>query len=411
SDGDEGTDTLRGVERINFGNGGFYYVQTGTSANEILNADPNVWSLIFGGDGNDTLNSGAGNDTLNGGDGNDTLNPGYSYGSVDTVDGGAGTDTLLADYTSKTDGGGIHLGHQKTNHIWNRSGGQIFVNVSNVENYNITGTQYNDVFEGRAGNDIFNGGAGDDILYGDTDNYIGATIYENGLYGGKAQDLNAGWYDTQQLMIGNDSLSSLQVIPGFKVTLYEHSRFTGISHTFTSSAEMGYDFNDITSSIRVEYINSNDTLNGGDGNDTLYGGYGNDILTGGLGKDYLTGGFGLQPDRFDYRNLADSVLGSFDVITDFNATDDKFLVSTARSGFNNNVGSVATLDTVGIAAKLTTGNFGANSAAQFTLGGTTRTFVAINDGVAGFDANTDAIIEVTGLTGTLGIGNFTTTLV
>ena len=135
---------------------------------------------------------------------------------------------------------------------------------------------------------------------------------------------------------------------------------------------------------------------------------GNDILTGGLGQDTLTGGAGR--DRFDYRNLADSVLGSFDVITDFNAKsgNDLFLVSTARTGFSN-AGSVATLDATGIAARLTTAVFTANSAAQFTFG--TRTFVAINNATAGFSATTDAIIEVTGLTGTLALTNFTTTLV
>jgi hypothetical protein len=69
---------------------------------------------------------------------------------------------------------------------------------------------------------------------------------------------------------------------------------------------------------------------------------------------------------------------------------------------------VATLDTNGIAAKLTTTAFTANAAAQFSFG--SRTFVAINDATAGFGATTDAIIEVTGLTGTLGLNNFTTTL-
>jgi hypothetical protein len=133
----------------------------------------------------------------------------------------------------------------------------------------------------------------------------------------------------------------------------------------------------------------------------------NDILTGGLGQDTLTGGAGR--DRFDYRNLADSVLGGFDVITDFNAKsrNDLFVVSTARSVFSN-AGSVATLDTNGIAVKLTTATFTANAAAQFSFG--SRTFVAINDATAGFGATTDAIIEVTGLTGTLGLNNFTTTL-
>ncbi|MEA5528524.1 hypothetical protein VB638_02785, partial [Dolichospermum sp. UHCC 0684] len=117
-----------------------------------------------------TFNGGAGNDILNGGAGNDILNPGYSQGSTDTVDGGDGNDLLQVDYSSKTDSAGIHLGHQNTNHIWNRNGGQILVNVSNVENYNITGTQYADVFEGRSGNDTFNGGAGNDILNGGAGN-------------------------------------------------------------------------------------------------------------------------------------------------------------------------------------------------------------------------------------------------
>jgi len=45
-----------------------------------------------------------------------------------------------------------------------------------------------------------------------------------------------------------------------------------------------------------------------------------------------------------------------------------------------------------------------NSAASFTFG--TRTFVAINDATSGFSQTTDAIIEITGLTGTLGLGNF-----
>ncbi|MFM8296733.1 MAG: bluetail domain-containing putative surface protein, partial [Microcystaceae cyanobacterium] len=53
---------------------------------------------------------------------------------------------------------------------------------------------------------------------------------------------------------------------------------------------------------------------------------------------------------------------------------------------------------------LTTTNFKANFAAQFSFG--TRTFVAINDTNAGFNQATDSIIEIAGLTGTLGVNNF-----
>ncbi|WP_035367884.1 hypothetical protein, partial [Dolichospermum circinale] len=64
--------------------------------------------------------------------------------------------------------------------------GQIFVNVSNVENYNITGTQYDDIFEGRSGTDTFNGGAGNDTLNGGAGNDI--------LNGGAGNDmLNPGY--------------------------------------------------------------------------------------------------------------------------------------------------------------------------------------------------------------------------
>ena len=142
-------------------------------------------------------------------------------------------------------------------------------------------------------------------------------------------------------------------------------------------------------------------LTGTSGNDTLIGGANSDILTGLGGKDGLTGG--LESDRFVYQTLTDSLLANYDEITDFNAVDDLFLVSTARTGFSD-AGVIETLDNAGISANLTNANFGANSAASFTFG--SRSFVAINDAMAGFQEADDAIIEVTGFTGTLGLGNF-----
>lgn len=135
----------------------------------------------------------------------------------------------------------------------------------------------------------------------------------------------------------------------------------------------------------------------------IIGNTANNTLTGGTGKDTLTGGLGS--DRFGYKILTDSLLANFDVIKDFNANanNDFFLVTTARSGFTN-AGTVTTLDNAGIIAKLNTTNFGINAAAKFTFG--TRSFVAINNATAGFSQTIDAIIEITGLTGTLGVSNF-----
>jgi Ca2+-binding RTX toxin-like protein len=735
-------------------------VASDSTSNNSLKGDDYLYGSVshdnINGDaGNDNINGDAGNDNINGDAGNDILNPGYNQGSTDTVDGGSGTDTLQVDYTSKTDGAGIHLGHQNTNHIWNRANGQILVNVSNVENYHITGTQYDDVFEGRSGNDLLIGGSGNDIYIVDnTNDVIGENENEgidsvqssvtfslddnienltltgtaaingtgnagnnviignsgnNLLNGGAGSDiLNGGAgndtldggsgsdtyeFDTD-ISLGSDSIKEILVTrfntvfntyiqangdltrvvqtPNsgtwesfdivdagngkvrlktvFDTFLQANGDLTRVVQTPNSGTWESFDivdagngkvrlktvfntflqangdltrvvqtpnsgtwesFNAIqvakdqdtldfsqttTKSINVnlslagpQIINENltltlgqiwggqhfvnienviggslndilvgnslnnvlnggagsDILNGGDGNDvldgdlgpavsgtaqdtiyggagndqiwggedndTLYGesdndilngedgndvlnpgynpgsidtvdggagidllqvdytsktndahgihlrhlgenniknrangqilvnfsnvenfditgtqyadffeggsgndifkgGAGNDILIGRTGKDTLTGGLGA--DRFDYRNLTDSLLNNFDVITDFNASvgNDLFLVSTARSAFSN-VGTVTTLDSAGISTRLTSTAFTANSAAQFTLGGTTSTFVAINDGVAGFNANTDAIIEVTGLTGTLGLNNFTTTLV
>ena len=65
---------------------------------------------------------------------------------------------------------------------------------------------------------------------------------------------------------------------------------------------------------------------------------------------------------------------------------------------------LTSLDAAGISAKLSTAKFETNYAAQLTF--ESRTFVAINDAIAGFSQTTDAIIEITGLTGILGLTNF-----
>ncbi|MBD2520557.1 hypothetical protein H6G93_37590 [Nostoc sp. FACHB-973] len=349
--------------------------------------------IFVGLSGNDIFNGGAGNDRFDSGAGNDILNPGYSEGSVDTIDGGDGTDTLEANYTNKVDGAGIHIGHFGTPHVWNRVTGQILVNVSNVENYNITGTQYDDVLLGFSGNDIFNGGAGNDTLDGGGGNDI--------LKGGAGNDVyvvdTINDSVTENANEGIDTIQSSVTFSLANLPNVENLTLTGA----TAINGTGNAANNVITGNA-----GNNILDSAVGNDTLNGGDGNDILTGGVEKDTLTGGFGA--DRFDYRNLADSIFSSFDIITDFNATtgNDLFLISNTRTGFVD-VGSVATLDIVGIAAKLTTTSFASNSAAQFSFG--SRTFVAINDATDGFNTNTDAIIEVTDFAGTLGISNFTTT--
>ncbi len=117
--------------------------------------------------------------------------------------------------------------------------------------------------------------------------------------------------------------------------------------------------------------------------------------------------------------LTDSLLGTataptFDHITDLITGVDRIDAPVARTlatAVNPVVlGSVADLTSTGIAALLSAAVFPAltttssGGAATFTfndpLAGT-RTFLAINNGTGGFSASTDAIVEITGFSGTL----------
>jgi Ca2+-binding RTX toxin-like protein len=309
---------------------------------------------------------------------NDVL---YGSATNTTLAGGLGDDTYVVDSTAYT----ITENPGEGNDTILSSVTFSLAALPNVENLTLTGTAAingtgnagNNVITGNSSNNILNGGAGVDTLIGGlgNDTYIidsnTDTISENAGQG----------TDT----IESSVTFSLAALPNV-----ENLTLTG------------------TASINGTGNAANNIIIGNSGNNILSGGDGSDRLTGGTGKDTLTGGLGA--DRFDYRNLGDSLLGNFDVITGFNANagNDLFLISTARAGFSN-AGAVASLNTSDITAKLTTTNFAANFAAQFTFG--SRTFVAINNATAGFSATTDSIIEVTGLTGTLGINNFTTALV
>jgi Ca2+-binding RTX toxin-like protein len=252
---------------------------------------------------------------------------------------------------------------------------------------NGTGNSGNNVLTGNIANNTLNGGGGNDILNGSTgvDTLIGG--------------------------LGNDIFSVDSTTDVITENANEGTDTIQSSVTFSLATFLNIENLTLTGSSAINGTGNtaNNVLTGNAANNLLSGDTGNDILTGAAGKDTLTGGAGI--DKFGYKTLTDSLLANYDLITDFNATtgNNLFLVTTARAGLTTGL-TVNTLDAAGIGAKLTTTNFAANYAAQFTFtsGTTTRTFVAINDAIAGFNASTDSIVEVTGLTGTLVIGNFVT---
>ena len=156
---------------------------------------------------------------------------------------------------------------------------------------------------------------------------------------------------------------------------------------------------------------ANNTLSGLGGNDIIRGEAGTDILIGGAGGDVLTGGAGNDTFRLA---LTDSLLINYDKITDFAIGSDSIDGPTAITAANvkdgvsgsiYGVGSVQSIDVTGISNLLnSSGNFAANGASIFTYNDPTaglRTFLALNNGTATFSAASDAIIEITGYSGSL----------
>lgn len=81
----------------------------------------------------------------------------------------------------------------------------------------------------------------------------GAIIYEHADYGGDFKILRPGTYVLSDLGIGNDTMSSLNVVGDVTVVLYEHYDFTGRNWHFIgnqSCSNLG-SFNDIVSAIKV----------------------------------------------------------------------------------------------------------------------------------------------------------------
>lgn len=143
-------------------------------------------------------------------------------------------------------------------------------------------------------------------------------------------------------------------------------------------------------------------------NNTIEGNSGGNLLDGGLGKDLLTGLAGA--DTFKTSKLTDSLLATYDRITDFTFGEDKIQGPISYSGkLNPQVVNLDDLKAVTITKALTTTAFKANTASLLTCG--SQFFIALNDSKAGFDFRKDAIIELTGFQGgTFSIANMASSL-
>lgn len=126
------------------------------------------------------------------------------------------------------------------------------------------------------------------------------------------------------------------------------------------------------------------------------------VLKSGSGADLLTGLGGA--DVFQVLSRSASLLASPDRITDFAIGIDSLDGPTSAAAAQvANLGAVSSLNEAGVAGQLAGSTFLADQVATFTfgVGPVARTFVAFNDGLAGFQAATDGVVEITGYGGDL----------
>lgn len=323
------------------------------------------------------------NSTIQSGAGNDQVSVAASVtGNIGRLDGGVGFDSLELNLANQT--ANLTLTNLSNLNIAN------VVTATNFEQFNLTTgsgndtilqsgivngavLRANDTFQTGNGNDTINAGLG-------MDNVFAGAGLDHLIIDYSVGDTGSGMQFNGSNLYGTAS----RTVSATNTTLLDRVEFTGVER-FT-----------------VTGTSKNDTLYAAAGNDIINAGAGNDILGGGAGGDTLTGGVGA--DTFQYQSLADSLLANFDVIRDLaigvDAIDGPRAVSAAQI---RKLGYVSNLTETAIQQVLTPTNFVVNGASTFRFrdGLSDRTFLALNDGRAGFSASADSIIEITGFTGNL----------
>lgn len=258
----------------------------------------------------------------------------------------------------------------------------------------LNGSAFDDRLSGLAGNDVLNGGAGRDTLDGG--------LGSDAMSGGDGDDL---------YIVDNtkDSVSETSALAAGGLDRVESSITWTLGANVENLTLTGVIAINGSGNALANSLVGNDavnTLTGNAGNDSLSGAGGADVLIGGPGADRLSGGTGADVFRF---TLTDSLLASMDRVTDFAIGSDSFDLTdpyAISSALLRKLGAVSALSEAAIGAVLTPLAFDRKGAATFSyldpVAGL-RSFLAVNDGKAGFQALSDGVIEITGYTGNLNL--------
>jgi len=394
--GGDGRDTIHASGGTSFGDGGddlildVYSIAFGGAGNDEIRSGA-IGSVMAGNDGADILTGGAGadflysnsftlnangqrvvtddigteHDVLTGGDGNDTLAIGYG----DDADGGAGTDILSISLIGATSGVTLNTASIISGGTVTLGGGTI-KNIEQVDR--IQGSDFGDVITaasfgtstsvyGRGGNDRLTGGIGSDLLDGGD----GSDVLDGGgggdlMNGGAGNDV---FYVRSALdkIVEGDGLGYDTILATVSYTLVD---LNGYVERLAAADANATNAINLTGNAYSHLIQGNagvNVLTGGSGNDSLFGYAGDDRLDGGQGADTLTGGIGN--DTYVVDNAGDIVVENANEGTD-----------TVESSVSYTLGSnVENLTLTGGNAIDGTGSAGANvirgNAAANTLNG------------------------------------------
>ncbi|WP_158269563.1 Calx-beta domain-containing protein, partial [Microcystis sp. 0824] len=372
---------VKNVERFN-------NLTTGTG-NDSITFTGSFNETIATGEGDDTISAARGQDNVNGGDGNDLLIVNYSSNTY------AGTTTYPAGMSSSIYWSGGAWSGSFSAYI-NSSGNYDYLSFSNIERFQITGTNANDYFD-EGGYGVFNidGGTGTDTIGTldlssfttnlTIDNSGGTFTESNGnvvknverfnnlttgtgndsisftgsfnetiatgegndtINGGRGQD-NVNGGDGNDLLIVNyssNTYAGTTTYPaGMNSSIYQSGgAWSGsFSAYINSSGNTDYvDFSNIER-FQITGTNANDTITTGGGNDIITGVNPNSSTPGKGEIDSLTGGAGS--DRFilgdatwigyDDGNTTNAGTSDYATIADFNTTDDTIQLRGASSDY------------------------------------------------------------------------------
>ncbi|MDZ4096296.1 MAG: calcium-binding protein [Paracoccaceae bacterium] len=354
------------------------------SGNDVINGTNGNDRTLQGFDiGNDVYNMGAGDDEIAGGMGNDTIR------------GGDGFDTITFSQTTYNLGGpgfrgiSVNMRTGKLIDVW--GGVDTFSGIEKV-----TGSRFNDTFNGSAARDSFEGLRGADVFNGGAEK--DRVEYQNDFWQGGRRGIvvdletsvvNGHIRGTIRDGFGQiDRTIDIERVVGTRfddtfVGSSDDNKFWGgegkdsydgdggwdaisFGRWFTDQARTGVtvDLSRATNQILNDGFGNRETaisieeIEGSDLRDRIKGSAGSEFLEGGDGRDTLTGGGGT--DEFYWDTQSD--IGDGDIITDFAANG----VSTRdRLAFNTDEfdGMTTTLRLVnGTAATVAAGQFIFNAA-------------------------------------------------